>query len=327
MSPPSIAVLILNWRNAPDTIRCLDALGYTAAPGLVRPVVIDNGSGDGSVEAIRAAHPGVEIVCTGRNLGFARGVNAGLRRVLSCHRPAGVIAFLNNDAVVSSEALLDGATRVRADHSIGLLTGKIVRHDGHIWYGGGDLRRFRGGVRIHGQGQADRGQCDQPRDVTFLSLAFAIARTEVVEQVGLLAEEYFFGQEEWDYSLRVRRAGYRLRYEPSIVCRHGGDGSHDNSAPEFIYNGYRNKLIFQRKHLPRPAFMAWRLVFWLYARILMPALVRKLHTRRIDPRVLRYCAAEAIRDDARQAGPMEERDLLEFRRRLQQALPESDANG
>ncbi len=213
------AVLVLNWNNATATLNCLACLQSDASS--LHVVAIDNGSNDGSVELIARAHPDVPIVRLPKNEGFARGMNAGLGWVLA-REEHDVIVFLNNDAQISADDLLKAVDMVRNDHSIGLLTGKILRPDGLLWYGGGRLRRWRGGVAIFGARTRDRGQCDFAADVTFVSLAFAVARRDVIERVGMLAGAYFFGQEEWDYSLRVRKSGYRLRYEPSIELHSWG---------------------------------------------------------------------------------------------------------
>jgi GT2 family glycosyltransferase len=305
------AVLVLNWNNATATLDCLACL-QSGVPEL-QAVAIDNGSSDGSGDLIARVHPDVPIVRLPNNEGFARGTNGGLRWVLA-RGEYDVIVFLNNDAQISGDNLLKAADMVRNDRSIGLLTGKILRPDGRLWYGGGRLRRWRGGVNIFSAGRQDHGQCDSARDVTFISLAFAVTRRDVIERVGLLANEYFFGQEEWDYSLRVRRAGYHLRYEPSIVCMHGGDGSHNNSAPEFVYNGYRNKLMFQQRYLPRWAFPVWRMAFVLYACTIQPVTCAWIRGTKLAPSLLRFCALEALRDHA-PSGRIEEADLLDFRQR------------
>jgi GT2 family glycosyltransferase len=306
------AVLVLNWNNAAATLSCLAPLQADVAE--LQAVAIDNGSSDGSPDVIARAYPDVPVVRLPNNEGFARGTNAGLRWVLA-RSEYDVVVFLNNDAQVSADDVLRAADMVRNDHSIGLLTGKILRPDGRLWYGGGRLRRWRGGVGIFGAGRQDRGQCDSARDVTFISLAFAVARRDVIERVGLLANEYFFGQEEWDYSLRTRKEGYRLRYEPSISCMHGGDGSHDNSAPEFVYNSYRNKLIFQQCYLPHWAFPVWRMAFLLYARTIQPVTCVWIRGTKLSPRLLRFCALEALRDHT-PGRRIEEADLLDFRQRV-----------
>jgi GT2 family glycosyltransferase len=309
---PKTAVLVLNWNNAAATLSCLASL--QADVGELQTVAIDNGSHDGSPDLIARVYPDVPIVRLPCNEGFARGNNAGLRWVLA-RGEYDVVVFLNNDAQISADDMLRAADMVRNDHSIGLLTGKILCPDGRLWYGGGRLRRWRGGVNAFGLGKQDHGQCDSARDVTFISLAFAVTRRDVLEDVGLLADEYFFGQEEWDYSLRVRKSGYRLRYEPSIGCIHGGDGSHNNCAPEFVYNSYRNKLMFQQRHLPRWAFPVWRMAFVLFARTILPPICVWIRGNKLPPRLLRFCALEAVRDHA-PGGRIEEADLLDFRQRV-----------
>jgi GT2 family glycosyltransferase len=306
------AVLVLNWNNAAATLGCLAYL-QASAPEL-QTVAIDNGSSDGSADLIAGVYPDLPIVRLPNNEGFARGTNAGLRWVLA-RGEYDVVVFLNNDALLSADDLLRAVDIVRNDPSIGLLTGKIVHPNGRLWYGGGRLRRWRGGVDVFGAGRQDRGQCDLAADVTFISLAFAVTRRDVIERVGLLADEYFFGQEEWDYSLRVRKSGYRLRYEPSIGCIHGGDGSHNNSAPEFVYNGYRNKLIFQQHYLPRWAFPVWRMAFILYAYTILAPTCAWIRGSKLPPMLLRFCALEALRDHT-PGRRIEEADLLDFRQRV-----------
>jgi GT2 family glycosyltransferase len=305
------AVLVLNWNNAEATLGCLACLQVDS--GEFQAVTIDNGSSDGSPDVIARAYPDVPLVRLPDNEGFARGTNAGLRWVLA-HEEYDTVVFLNNDARLSDVDLVRAVDIVQNDRSIGLLTGKILHPDGRLWYGGGRLRRWRGGVNVFGAGRQDRGQCDSARDVTFISLAFAVTRRDVIERVGLLANEYFFGQEEWDYSLRMRKAGYHLRYEPSIGCMHGGDGSHNNSAPEFVYNGYRNKLMFQQRYLPRWAFPVWKMAFVLYARTIQPVTCAWIRGSKLEPSLLRFCALEALRDHS-PGGQVEEVDLLDFRKR------------
>lgn len=313
--PPAIsaqtAVLLLNWNNAAATLNCLATL-RPRAPEL-QALVVDNGSSDDSPDLVARTNPDVPLVRLTNNEGFARGTNAALCWVME-RGEHDVIVFLNNDAVLSADDLLRAAHAARQDPSIGLLTGKILRPDGRLWYGGGRLRRWRGGVNIYGKRKEDHGKFDSAKDVTFVSLAFAVTRRDVIERVGLLAPEYFFGQEEWDYCLRVRKAGYRLRYDPSIRCVHGGDGSHNNNSPEFIYNGYRNKLIFQQNYLPRWAFPIWRAIFALYARTIMPFISTRIRGAKLSPCQLRFCALEALRDHS-PGKQIKESDLLDFRQR------------
>ena len=140
-------VCVLNWNGREDTLRCLASLTGSGAAGVV---VADNGSGDGSVDAIRAAHPQVEIVENGDNLGFSGGNNAGIRHALA--RGADWVVLLNNDAVLAPGALEAFAAAPEA----GVLAGKLLYPDGRVQWAG---QRFglRSGYsgRPRGDGQPD----------------------------------------------------------------------------------------------------------------------------------------------------------------------------
>jgi GT2 family glycosyltransferase len=121
---------------------------------------------------------------------------------------------------------------------------------------------------VRGFREDDRGQYDEPQEIGFVTGALALIKREVLEGVGLLPEEYFFGVEEIDYSVAVRRAGYKLLYVPGFLVYHSSDGSHSNYDPKFVYNGYRSKLILQEKYLSKPAFVLWKAVFRFYGKYL-----------------------------------------------------------
>ncbi|HMO10393.1 MAG TPA: glycosyltransferase, partial [Actinotalea sp.] len=85
---------LVNYRGAPDTITCLAGLAELDWPqDRLELIVVDNDSGDGSAESIRAASPGATVVESGANLGFAGGCNLGVE-----HATGEYVAFLNNDA-------------------------------------------------------------------------------------------------------------------------------------------------------------------------------------------------------------------------------------
>ena len=78
---PAVAIILLNWHGWRDTIACLESLASLEYTNY-HVLVVDNGSTDDSVARIRAAHPQVPILETGRNLGFSGGCNVGIRRAV-----------------------------------------------------------------------------------------------------------------------------------------------------------------------------------------------------------------------------------------------------
>jgi GT2 family glycosyltransferase len=261
-----VYVVVLNWNNYIDTRHCLDSLENSGYPNQ-RIIVVDNSSRDGSAQHLQGEFPDLTFLLNPANLGFARGCNVGIREALK-DRECAYVLLLNNDATISAGGLEKAVRFAENDSQIGVISGKILLSETQdtIWYAGGRIDRWRGRAVVRGFSEIDRGQYETPCEVGFATGALMLIKREVLEKVGLLPEEYFFGIEEWDYSLQVRQSGYRLYYAPEFVASHKADGSHWNYDPKFVYNSYRSKLIFQEKYLPFGLFPLWKLAFAFYGR-------------------------------------------------------------
>ena len=111
-----IAIIILNWNAAADTIACVQSLqGWTAVSPKIQ--VVDNASADDSVAQIRAACPDVHVLVSEENLGFAAGSNLGMRLALQQENVP--VMLLNNDARLGEEDVLRMAAILSADETIG----------------------------------------------------------------------------------------------------------------------------------------------------------------------------------------------------------------
>ena len=111
-----MTVVVLSWNGREDTLACLRSLAAATYPRL-EVIVVDNGSSDGSADAVAAAHPDLVLIPLDANLGFAGGMNVGIAEALS--RGAGPVMLLNNDTVVEPgfvEPLVD-ALESRSDAS------------------------------------------------------------------------------------------------------------------------------------------------------------------------------------------------------------------
>ena len=139
-----------------------------------------------------------------------------------------------------------------------------------------------------------------------------------MEKVGLLPEEYFFSYEEYDYSVTIRRAGYKLYYIPTFVTYHKWGGSHRQQDPKYIYIKYRSKLIFQQKFLPILLWPIWLSAFYLYAKFVAPWLFSRISARKSgNVNGIVFALNSAIKDHVRN-GIMRlvEEDIVEFEKRL-----------
>lgn len=305
MKLPKVYTIVLNWNNYLDSKKGIDSLLgslYTNHEILI----VDNCSTDNSGNLLKLDYPDLHFIFTEENLGFARGCNVGIRAALQDKDCAYVLLF-NNDAEATPNCLQKAVEVAESDKNIGLVGGKILHSPEckKIWYAGGyvDIWRCQGVAR--GWGEIDQGQYDRVEPVKFVTGALMLIKREVLEKVGLLPEEYFFGVEEFDYSVTVKQAGYSLYYVPDFLVYHRGDGSHGNYDPKYVYNYYRQKLIFMEKYLPYGLFPFWKIIFKLYGKYLFKPLriknILKYHADRKDELIgalddLKIAMTEAIKD-------------------------------
>ena len=122
-NPPKIAVIVLNWNGKQDTLACLQSLDKLTYPHF-ETIVVDNGSTDGSIEAIREHFPQHLLIETGSNLGFAEGNNRGILEGIQ--RGADLLFLLNNDTIVATDILEHFVETYRSHPQAGILGAKIL---------------------------------------------------------------------------------------------------------------------------------------------------------------------------------------------------------
>lgn len=314
---PKVSIIILNWNNYEISKMCINSLDKITYPNY-DIVIVDNGSSDNSGKKLKKDLPNCKVILNTNNEGFARGANIGIRYALE--KGANYVLLLNNDSIIEEKSFLEPAIKVaEGDNRIGLISGKIYcqKNPKRIWYAGGYISLLRGQAIVHGLHEVDKGQFGKISEVRFATGALLLIKREVLEKVGLLPEEYFFGQEEWDYSLTIRRAGYKLYYVPNFTSYHKADGSHRNSDPKYVYNSYRNKLIFQQKFLPPIVWPFWKLFFIFYFKYIARWRLKKIHGDKVDIQDLLIALETAINDHEKKGTRMiTEQDIIKFEKRL-----------
>ena len=113
-----VAIVVLNYNGLDDTVRCLTSLGSVIYPDCC-VILVDNGSATDPAAEARRAYPGVEVVHTGANLGYAGGNNRGIRRALE--RGADYILILNNDTIVDPQLVTALIDAFAAKPSLGIV--------------------------------------------------------------------------------------------------------------------------------------------------------------------------------------------------------------
>ncbi len=214
-----VAIVVVNWNGKKVTLECLASLQQLTTPD-VRIVLVDNGSSDGSAEAIRETFPGVDVLALASNRRFAGGNNAGIAHALAMG--ADHVMLLNNDTVVAPDVVARLLDRFTQDPRCGMAAPKIFYADppDRLWFAGGEISFWTGTMRHTGIREADHGQYDTPREIGYATGCCILTSREVIQRAGVLDESFFMYTEDADWSMRVRAAGYRILYEPRARVWH-----------------------------------------------------------------------------------------------------------
>jgi GT2 family glycosyltransferase len=210
--PARVIALVLNYNRPDDTIACVRSLRALRGDA-VRVAVIDNGSSDDSVATFRSIDPPVDVLETGRNLGFGGGMNVGIGWALG--QDAEFVWLLNNDTVVEPDALTNLLAAARADDRVGIVGSVVVDMDapGRVQtWGGGSVNRWFGTATNHSR--AGQGRLDHIVGVSMF------VRRELLAEVPGFAPCYAFYLEDTDFSCEARRRGWSLSVAPDSVIRH-----------------------------------------------------------------------------------------------------------
>jgi len=261
MTPsPRLAVILVNWNGKDVTLECLASLSRVTYPNLY-VCVVDNGSRDGSVEAIRSGYPSVDILALTENRRFAGGNNAGIAHALA--GGAAYILLLNNDTVVAPDSVTCMLNRFIGEERCGMVAPKIYYADPPdlLWFTGGEISFWTGTTRHTGIRETDHGQHDTVKEIGYATGCCLLTSRAVIERVGMLDETYFMYGEDADWSLRVRRAGYRILYEPRASVWHKLSVSAGGHLSLFKM---RNKAISSFRFFARHArWYHWLTFPWL----------------------------------------------------------------
>ncbi len=259
-SLPHVAVVLVHWQGAvvEDTLECLRSLAEVEYPRL-SVVLVDNGVRDFPDDRFRQVWPRLQILRSGRNLGFTGGSNLGIRQAL--RDGADAILLLNNDTVVRSD-LLDALLPPLRRPEVGIV-GPIITYYDHperVWFGGGTFSRWLG-YTLHTEMDRPLGQPQPDRTVDFVTGCALLVRRDVFESVGLLWDALFIYFEDAELCMRAAWRGYRCVLVGQPLVRHkvsasmGDRGAYPFSPTKGYYFG-RNALLLLR----RTTRGHWRLI-------------------------------------------------------------------
>ena len=208
-----ISIIIITYNDKNNTLKLLESLKKTDYPNY-ETIVADNGSRDGTAEAIKKMFPNVKIVKNRKNLGYSSAVNLGFKETKGDY-----IVPLSSDMLIFKKDWLKILVQVlESEKSIGMVRPMFMRYDNPEI----SESNVYDGKKNTGFGVKDVGQF--PELVEKKWVGNAIIKREVFEKIGLYDERFFLYFEDLDFSRRARKAGYKLLIatRSKILHKRGG---------------------------------------------------------------------------------------------------------
>jgi GT2 family glycosyltransferase len=261
-----LAIIILNWNAAADTMRCLR---HIASWERIQTTlwVVDNGSTDGGVEAISRECPEVHMIRNSANLGFAGGNNRAIVEALSSGNAP--ILLLNNDAFIEEDDIIRLLDTLQDNQQIGLI--------GPLLFDAGKKERLlSAGAKNparHHQSHILKLPIGEPLQIVeCVPGTVVVVRAEVFRTVGLLDEDYFFASEVADLCMQARRHGYLSAVDTRARAFHNLSRSSDLRGTLHTYYIIRNRFLLIRKF-----HRNWKALFYVFWTLYSLALSVKVH--------------------------------------------------
>lgn len=239
-----VSIITVNYNGCKDTIELIASLkSFETYPYEV--IVVDNASKGDDAEQIEQAFPEVTVVRSDKNLGFAGGNNLGYR-----YAKGDYIFFLNNDMVIQAAVLEPLVMRLKDEHIAGVspCIAFLYKPEFLQYYGYKDMTSITLKHTTEGFDSSRREDFLHPGETEVLHGGAMMVRRDVIEKVGTMTEVYFLFYEEFDWSRRMREAGYKLFYEPASMVYHKESMSIPLATPLREYYLSRSRVIYARRN-------------------------------------------------------------------------------
>jgi GT2 family glycosyltransferase len=228
--------------------------------------VLDNASTDGSVEAIERQFTAVQIIPLTENKGYAGNNNVGIEAALA--QGADWVFVLNEDTILHPDCVCQMVSVAQSDPHIGII-GPMVYHHSEprtIQTAGGHMNKFWEAQHI-AENEPDQGQFYNVHDVNWISGCAIMVKRQLIEQVGVLDERFFYYWEETEWCMRAQKAGWRIVHVPQARLWHKGVQRDYQPSPNVTYSATRNRLLALQKH--RAGALVWVYTLGQMARTLL----------------------------------------------------------
>lgn len=259
-----LSIIIVNWNTKKLLENCLSSIYKFTHSDKGRKksinfevIVVDNGSGDGSVKLVKTKFPQVKLIPNKDNLGFTKANNQGIKIARGKY-----ILFLNSDTYLienSFRKLLDKARSI--GESLGALGPLLLNEDRSIQQSAGFFPNLPqifwwmsfiddlpGGTILKPYHIDHDGFYKRDQEIDWVTAAAILIPKAVIAKVGALDEKIFMYGEEVEWCYRIKKAGYKVYFSPGTQIVHIGRGSSGKISQNAIIGEYQGIVYFYQKH-------------------------------------------------------------------------------
>ena len=273
---PDLSVILVTWNVRELVLTCIQRVFERRDELEVEVILVDNGSSDGTLQAVAESFPHVRIVQNHENLGFPRANNLALLEARGRH-----VLFLNPDTEVGEGTLEACVRELDGDPAVGAVGCRVLLPDGRVQVEGARrhyrlldlvweafyLHVFFPRSRVFAHQVMGDWDHEGDRDVEALVGAFIMARREVLLDAGGMPDEVFMYHEDLALCLRLEKRGWKIRYLGGVTTlhHHGASAAGSSSPLELLEGEVRVRLIRERSGFL--AGVAARLLFGFRAAV------------------------------------------------------------
>ncbi|MFD2672014.1 glycosyltransferase family 2 protein [Marinicrinis sediminis] len=255
-----LSIIVVNYNTCEMTMKTLESVTQSETEYQYEVLLVDNASSDQSVPRIQAAFPNFTVIANKQNLGFAKANNIGIERACGTY-----ILLLNSDVVIQPDTLQIMVAFMENHPGAGASGCKVILPDGKL-----DQACHRGfptpfasltymlkldrlfpNRHSFGRYHLSFLDLDSTHSVDALVGAFMLVRRSVIEQAGLLDEDYFMYGEDLDWCYQIQQAGWEICYHPATQVVHYKGASSKKKRYKLIWEFHRAMLLFYKKNMAR----------------------------------------------------------------------------
>jgi len=262
---------LINWNSYKYTHECLSSIKEANHSNhTYKIIVVDNGSEKQDAKNLTWDKRVDKLILNEKNKGYVVASNQAIKYAVD--KEFDYILQLDNDTVIDKECIEELVKIAETYDKIGIVGAKIFYHNEptRLQWAGEDMNFWTGDIvglsrgitRVLGRKEFDDSKYNEVKEVDYVVSWCSLSRRKVWEEVGLLDESFFFGWEDDDFCIRVKKAGYRIFWTPKAKLWHRYSSAFALDG-HLQYYGPKNRFKFMRKHATIPQLITFYLFFFI----------------------------------------------------------------